>query len=432
MPAVSSHGGPIMTQAPLHNHPARKLVADEVHARPVVFVPSSGRIRRIAVSLPEGPDAVGRAQLRFAQWCREAGLPGPPGRQHSYLAGGCSVTWELHTEFITLSWMPADAETAVWPQGIGLESLTDCTLLVATRVDLVDAAEVPERLIPTFNLGSLCVSWIEGRTGQIASDFKTDDDGFTRFEFACGGLSTVRRAVLVRRLLEIETYRTYALLGLAPAREKGPELARMESEVARALETMGEVDTVEEARVTLDELHRMSVSAGRLGEATGFRFAATFAYADVLVDRLGRLDEESVGYASTLKRFLRNRIDPAIATCRAFEKRQEALADKLDRAIRLLNTRIGLDVELQSRGLLQGISETGHSQYRLQKTVEGLSTIAISYYAIGILSYVLSGVGGLDTATKQWTLALLVPVVLLLVWLFLRLIQTRHGAPKVP
>lgn len=415
-----------MTRAPFADHPARKLVADEVHARPVVFVPAKGRVRRIAASLPEGPEAAASAMARFAQWCRDAGLPAPPGRQHSYEAAGCSVTWELHTEFVTLSWLAANPETAAWPEGIGLEALADCTLLVATRVDLVDAAEVPQQLIPTFNLGSLCVSWIEARSGQIASDFKPDDDGFTRFEFACGGLSTVRRAVLVRRLLEIETYRTYALLGLAPARERGPELARLEDEVARTLEAMSEVDTVEEARVTLDLLHKMSVSAGRLGEATGFRFAATFAYADVLADRLGRLDEESVGYASTLRRFLKNRIDPAIATCRAFEKRQEALAGKIDSAIRLLNTRIGLDVELQSRALLEGISETGRSQYRLQKTVEGLSTIAISYYAIGIMSYVLGG-AGLDTPTRQWTLALLVPAVLLLVWLALRRIQHRHG-----
>ncbi|MGV3650340.1 MAG: DUF3422 family protein [Devosia sp.] len=422
-----------MTSAPFADHPARRLVADEVHARPIVFVPAKGRVRRIAVSLPEGPDAASRAMARFAQWCRDAGLPVPTGRQHSYEAMACSVTWELHTEFVTLSWLADGPERAAWPEGIGLEALADCTLLVATRVDLVDALEVPEKLIPTFNLGSLCVSWIEARTGQIASDFKPDDDGFTRFEFACGALSTVRRAVLVRRLLEIETYRTYALLGLAPARERGPELARLENEVARTLEAMSEVDTVEEARETLDLLHKMSVAAGRLGEATGFRFAATFAYADVLMDRLGRLDEESVGYASTLRRFLRNRIDPAIATCRAFEKRQEALAGKIDSAIRLLNTRIGLDVELQSRALLEGISETGRSQYRLQKTVEGLSTIAISYYAIGILSYVLAG-GGLDSGTKQLALAALVPVVLLLVWLGLRRIQHRHGggAAKLP
>lgn len=421
-----------MSTGPLTNHPARALVADEVHARPIVFVPSSGRVRRIAVSLPEGPDAGNRALARFGQWCRDVGLPAPQGRQHSYEAGGCSVTWELHTEFITLTWMAQGREDSAWPDGVGIETLSDCTLLVATRIDLVDAGEVPERLIPTFNLASLCVSWVESRTGQIASDFKPDNEGFTRFEFACGRISTVRRAVLVRRLLEIETYRTYVLLGLGPARERSPELARMEGEVARAIEAMSEVDTVEEARVTLDELHNMSVAAGRLGEATGFRFAATFAYADVLADRLGRLDEESVGYASTLRRFLRNRIDPAIATCRAFEKRQEALAAKLDRAIRLLNTRIGLDVELQSRALLEGISQTGRSQFRLQKTVEGLSTIAISYYAIGILSYVLTGVGGLDTATKQWTLALLVPAVLLLVWLGLRLIQRRHEPTKVP
>ena len=39
---------------------------------------------------------------------------------------------------------------------------------------------------------------------------------------------------------------------------------------------------------------------------------------------------------------------------------------------------------------MQTIAKTGRSQFLLQRTVEGLSTIAISYYTIGLLGYVLA------------------------------------------
>jgi uncharacterized membrane-anchored protein len=413
--------------APLNDHRLRGTVLDEVHARPIDLVPSVGRVRRISASLPAVPEANGRAFETFSQWCLGAGVEKPRGRQHTYRVNGFAVTWELHTEFVTLTWIAESARDVPWPEGIGIETLRDAGLLAATRVDILDSVEVPENLLPGFSLPSLSVSWVEERRGQIACDFIPDPDGFVRFECAAGGLNDVRRSVLVRRLLEIDTYRAYALLGLPLARELSPELARLEAGVAREVEKMSDVDTVDEARVAVDALNRMSVDAGRLGEATGFRFAASFAYADVLDQRLHRLGEETLGTTTTLTRYLGNRVDPAIATCRAFEKRLEALSGKLDRAIRLLNTRISLDVEIQNRTLLQRISETGQSQFMLQRTVEGLSTIAISYYALGILSYVLEGAKEVGHFSKPLTVALAAPVVVLLVWIGLRLVQRRHG-----
>jgi uncharacterized membrane-anchored protein len=404
-------------------------VLDEVHARPLELVPRIGRVRRVAASFPAGAEASGRAQAAFAEWCREAGIAPPRGRQHSYEVNGYAVTWELHTEFVTLTWRALSRETVAWPEEIGLDVVTEGGVLVATRVDIVDEPTVPERLIPGFNLVSLSLSWIEQRRGQIACDFVPDAQGFVRFECALRELNELRRAVLVRRLLEIDTYRSYALLGLPLAHELSSELGRLEGGVARMLETMSTVESVEEARAAVDALNRLSVDAGRLGQATGYRFAASFAYADVLAQRLDRLGEETLGTTTTLTRYLGNRIDPAIATCRAFEKRLETLSAKLDRAIRLLDTRISLEEQSQNRALLQRISETSRSQFMLQRTVEGLSTIAISYYALGILSYVLEGAKEVGQFSKPLTVALAAPVVVVLVWLGLRFVQRRHKGP---
>ena len=53
--------------------------------------------------------------------------------------------------------------------------------------------------------------------------------------------------------------------------------------------------------------------------------------------------------------------------------------------------RIELDVQIQNEAVLETIAQTAQSQFRLRRTVEGLSTIAISYYLLGILSYALAG-----------------------------------------
>lgn len=410
----------------LVDHPWRRAIADEVHARPVALMPASGRVRRVAMHLPQRADALTAAQAEFAAWCAGAGIAPPQGRQHSFEARGYRITWELHTEFVTLTWLGELTDAEAWPQGIGLEALAGHPLMVQTRIDLVPYRVVPERLIPTFSLPSLSVSNIEGGKGQIATDFVPDKDGFTRIEFAAGEVSDIRRSIVVRRLLEIDTYRVFALMGLPLARELAPELTAAEGEVGRELEGLADVDTIEESHAALDTLNSLAVRAGQLAEKTAYRFAASFAYDEVLDLRLERLAEESVGYASTLRRYLGNRIEPAIATCRAFEKRQAALANKLDRAIGLLNTRIGLDMQMQNRGVLSRISDTAQSQFRLQRTVEGLSVIAISYYALGILSYVLTGAEEVAHFSKPLAVGLAAPVVIVLVWIGVRLVQRRH------
>ena len=76
--------------------------------------------------------------------------------------------------------------------------------------------------------------------------------------------------------------------------------------------------------------------------------------------------------------------------------------------------------------MLSTIAETARSQFRLQKTVEGLSTIAISYYLLAILSYVLNGVSELAHLDKPLVIAVMAPVVLLAVWLLIRSVRGSY------
>jgi uncharacterized membrane-anchored protein len=75
--------------------------------------------------------------------------------------------------------------------------------------------------------------------------------------------------------------------------------------------------------------------------------------------------------------------------------------------------------------VLRSISETAQSQYRLQRTVEGLSVIAISYYALAILSYILTGAGQVTHFSEPLVVALSAPLVIILVWIALRWVQRQ-------
>ena len=408
--------------------PARAAVLGEVHARPVEFVPCPARIWRVALLLRRAPEAVADSHRRFAAWCETVGAPAPAAttRQHSFDAAGKHITWELHTEFVTLTWASTLDDKDNWPGGIGLEAFDTERLVACMRIDLVDSSTVPDRILSGFSLPSLCASSIEGGEAQVATDFIADADSFTRFELAASGISPLRRAIVVRRLLEIETYRTAALLGLPLARDVSPELTGLEADLAAAIAALAHVADLGRARASLDTLNGLTVRSGQLVERTGYRFAASHAYGDILRRRLKSLGEEALPAGSTLERYLGNRIEPALATCLAVEKRQLALSEKLERATELLNTRISLDIQTQNKAVLDTIARTSESQFRLQRTVEGLSTIAISYYLLGILTYIFAGLGEWAHFSKTLAVALAAPVILLLTWLAIRAIRKRH------
>jgi uncharacterized membrane-anchored protein len=83
-------------------------------------------------------------------------------------------------------------------------------------------------------------------------------------------------------------------------------------------------------------------------------------------------------------------------------------------------------MQMQNAAVLDSIAQTARSQFLLQRTVEGLSTIAISYYLLGILSYALAG--PLEELHWEKTMALSVaaPFVVLAVWLMARAVRRAH------
>src|SRR5665647_2500180 len=238
-----------------------------------------------------------------------------------------------------------------------------------------------------------------------------------------------RAGALVRRIAELETYRTLALLGLPEAQRLMPSIARIEARLAEVTDEMRRTDKLIDNHRLLDELTALAAELEAGAAASLFRFGASRAYNEIVQLRLQTIGERKVGGLPTWSSFLARRMAPAMRTCITTEERQTTLSEKLALAANLLRTRVDVELERQNRDLLKSMNERTRLQLRLQTTVEGLSVAAVSYYVVGLFGYLVKGLHdeGVPVDISLAT-ALFVPVAVLAIWLVVRRIRRKHIA----
>jgi uncharacterized membrane-anchored protein len=241
-------------------------------------------------------------------------------------------------------------------------------------------------------------------------------------------LGPERAGALVQRLIEIETYRTLALLGLPEAQRLAPSIARIEHGLREVTEEMRSTEKLIDNQRLLDELTALAAELEAGAAASLFRFGASRAYDEIVQLRLETVGERRLEGFPTWTSFLARRMAPAMRTCITTEERQANLSQKLARAANLLRTRVDVELERQNRDLLKSMNARTRLQIRLQTTVEGLSVAAISYYVVGLFGHILDGIveaSGRDIDTDIAT-ALSVPVAVLVIWWIVRSIRRKH------
>ncbi|HHZ10536.1 MAG TPA: DUF3422 family protein [Rhizobiales bacterium] len=410
-------------------HPARPGAIGEVHARPHPAFEAPRVLVQLSF-MTEGGSAVDQAAL--ADLSRRQGVAAPDrsARHHMMKWGKGTLRWERHNEFSTYLWEgPLDraGSRAADETPFGASFSAPGTVISGVRMEFRDWTAESERLIARFDVDSLCYSMVENGAAAIVTDFRQDGDGLTRVLVLDRGLSASRRGALAQRLLEIETYRTLAMLGLPLAQSLSPRLRRIEDRLAQLTSEMRNEESRNSQKL-LDELTGLAAELEADAAASLYRFGASRAYDDIVEERLAVLAEEAVPGYDTWAAFLQRRVAPAMRTCRSVEERQANLSRKLTRATQLLRTWIDVEVEKQNRDLLASMNNRARLQLRLQQTVEGLSVAAVSYYVVGLVGYLAKGVtiAGL-TVKPELVTAISVPVVVLAIWLFVRRIRRAHS-----
>ncbi|MCU0682618.1 MAG: DUF3422 domain-containing protein [Polyangiaceae bacterium] len=424
----------------LAEHPLRRELNDELHARPPLHLDGPTLVLHLAALRGAGSlDDIAFLQtlaLRF-------GAPSPDvnGRHGILRQGEAQLKWERHTEFTTYTlFVPltaAQAEAgplAPWAPlpPLATELVRDCpgacvaALVLEFRPGPSALAEPAEfgRLFPG---GDVVASSVGGGSAFVLTDFRLDAQGLGRMLLLQTDLRAGRAGRMVQRLLEIETYRLMALLGLPMVRRSGERLAELEARLTTLVEHTSSAGAETAAapdaddRRLLAELTRLAAEAAQLGATTRYRLGAGAAYAELVARRLLDIREGRVEGLSRLSRSLDRRFTPAMRTCEAFARRLDQLETGIDRASDLLRTRIDVNLQAQNGALLRAMEGRSRAQLRIQEAVEGLSAFAISYYLIGLLKVLAEGLLPEPEQNAHRVLAAVgVPIVLGAVWVSVR------------
>ena len=424
---------------PIDDHPLRYALANELHARPFPAVGVPATAVFLAVKQPEDAAKRDRAADRahLIDLLDRFGAPHPqPDATHYFgTLGRHTLKWESHTEFVTymvlidgVSERPFDPrDFEVFPQDWLEQAPGQRVTSAMMRIAPLESEEkLREEISNWFVPESVAVSWVLDNSAVIAGDFRIDAAGHLRFLVSVApGTGTRRVGRIVQRLCEIETYKSMSMLGFDRVRAMGARMGEIDGKLGRLVGGMSQGIAASEE--TLQDLLDVSGELEWMVGQSSFRFGATGAYARIVDQRIDILREERFDGRQTFAEFMMRRFEPAMRTVLSSKDRLGNMSDRALRAGNLLRTRVDVERSAQNQSLLESMNRRADLQLRLQRTVEGLSVVAISYYAVSLGGYLLYPLAEfLDVSKGMITAAITLPVLLLVWWMIRRIHKRMH------
>ncbi len=403
-------------------HPQRTALHNELHARPSLYFNEPAHVHHLALL---GDEADCRALL---QRCCPDALDTEAAQGITRLEGH-PFKWERHAEFFTLTLVvPSAAHDAGW-QGLP-QVLAEAVAPQAAQV--INAVQVLVRGeqdldLTRYGFKDPCGSCVGGGDAVVWSDFRLTEDGTNRLLFVNRRLNAYRQGRMIRRLLEIETYRMMASLTLTTAKTLSQELDAFDRTLVSLSERSASVDG-QDSKALLEAIAHLSRQVVSRTVKTRHRFGATQAYAQLVFERLGELRESHVGDCQRLGVFIERRFKPTVRYCAATEQRLEQLAKNVANLGDLLQARVQVEMEEQNAEILRSLNARADAQVKIQRAVEGLSIIAITYYLLNLFKLLYGGLNvlGAGLTAREALLGMAVPVILLLGMILLRIRRAKQ------
>lgn len=420
----------------------RRLLHDEVHARPVTAIEHPAVVFSLAVLNKNHSLKQELAHLALLDPTKAAELQAATTFLRLQLPWGI-LKWERHTEFTRYTLVRSLADHVIdepgqsfgesltearvvidafyesispWLSGVPGRTLAALEILVLSTDANIDVSEAIESAGPPwFGHDALFASMLGNRKHSVAvTDFKINANGVERFLVLTQTQTSASRVGrVVQRLLEMEIYRMVALRGLPVAKFLSSELGEAERALASITHEI-EGRAVGD-HLLLEQLAKLAAAVERANAQHNFRFSATRAYNEIFLQRMVELRESPVQGIQTMSEFMQHRLSPAMATVAASAQRLESLSQRISRGGDLLRTRVDIATEQQNHQLLEKLTKGQALQLRLQQTVEGLSIAAISYYVVSLIYYLAKSfkdLGLLPVSPETVTGLAIVPVVL--------------------
>jgi len=419
LPPSTMH--PRLVLSELQEHPLRQRLNNEFHARPPV--PLVGAMLVSHLVFKHSAEKAPAARDNLAKLC-QGHVCNSIESSDSHLmidTGAFRMRWELHTEFSSYTFFrplasgeelhpDVTAFDAVHPEWI---SGIPGKLIVATHVELRSTDEIsPDSILASLtpNGRTMVAAKVADETAWIFTDFKIDN-GFSRFLVLNAGMTQRQTGRTVQRLVEIETYRMMALLGLPVAKEVGRWLYDGEKKLADMMDRIGQARSAQDERDILAALSTLAADVEHSVARTTFRFGASRAYHGLVMQRIEELRESRISGLPTFYEFMQRRLLPAMNTCEAISRRQEELSARVARNSQLLRTRVDIELERQNQELLGQMNRRAKLQLHLQEAVEGLSVVVLTYYGSQLVQYIAKGTKELHHLNTDVITAASIPVI---------------------
>jgi uncharacterized membrane-anchored protein len=405
-----------------YDHPLRKQLHEEVHARPPIALWPNERVLSQSFLL----DANSRqTQIQWIQKLSAAlGISNDLEQDHSFKMLSLAsepervlIKWELHGEFATIAAIVHNPVKIIKPlleSRLELEQELDtlfkalgCPKIVEAGGERISALDLVFEQRPLFE-DALEVSTIfngntvlgayilAGKEAQLWTDLRLDVDGYISYFIPHDLLGSRQVGRVARALAEAETYRMAAMLAFPVAKSLSLPLRGAESELSELSQLIAKLQTepgiqTEKDGKFLGELSGLASRAEQWISGYGLRFTAAEAYSQLLNKNLLELAESPIPGVQSLSEFMDRRFQPAMGTCIWTQRRLKELSDRISRTTQTLRTRIEFVNEEQTQKLLASMDQRARLQLRLQQTVESLSVLVLTYYAVSLLAYMAKG-----------------------------------------
>ena len=406
-----------------YDHPLRTVLHEEVHARPPVALWPKDRILNQAFLL-KGSDR--QQQIDWINAISEqTKQPTDPNHGQTFriielrpAPQRVIIKWELHGEFSSISAIIQQAQLmteAPIKSRVRLEHEINellAKLIIkpmheagGLRISAIDIAfedrglfkeadEVSHLFSGNTLIGSTILS---SKKAQLWTDLQVNEDGYISFLVPHAGMGSRQAGRVARRITEVEIYRMASMLAFPVAKSLSGPLRNAEAELSELSKEISMAQNQESAATHQDGefLERISTLASKIEEwisEHGLRFTAAEAYSQLTAKNLEELSEASLPGVQTLSEFMDRRFAPAMSTCSWTQRRLRELSDRISRTTQILRTRIEFVNESQTQELLASMDRRAKIQLRLQETVEGLSVLVLTYYAVSLIIYMAKGV----------------------------------------
>ena len=430
-------------------HPMRRLLNDELHARQFNEFHGTGRFIRY-VYFTQSHDKGLMKQINALLQKYELPKMGGAEKFVRHETGQFAIRVERHTEFISISLIDVDDTPALFGAKAAYDEAAfshlpfseiaafDHPVFHAMWLEIFtmpDNQPLAHEMQETLVGRAVSASKISSGGGHLYYSFDIDKAGYSRIALLNDKIAGHRMGRVIQRVIELETYRLLALLNLPKVKEFSAKLDVIETELRSATEQLSAVHDADKAGQSVDEadkllarLTSLSADLEKIYSQTSYRFAASKAYYEIVNARLFELSTSRLNGFQSIRGFLERRMSPAMQSATAFARRMDRLSNRNAYAGQLQRSQTELALQKQNHDLLSSMNSRTSAQLRLQQTVEGLSIAAVTYYGVGLVGYLAAAFPladyGLDKKIIQ---ALFVPIIAYVVWRQVKLVRKVLG-----